>query len=522
MSKVYMKNSRNLMIKELSKVRTSFKGKHIATTNDQTVTDWEAIRDQLESDSLLAQSNEISINNEPPTESHAYHTTRPRLSVYDEITNPTGMTLEEELMWACQQGHDLQVKSLADRGVDLHTRCNKVQYSGLEGIHVAAMHGHIKVVKTLLRCGAMMEEEDTIFRWRPLHVAARSGQSAMVKFLIENGAQIDARNCGGVQPIHEASVSGSTEVLDALIEAGAATDCSDKNGYQPLHYAANMPTRSHIIRDLLRKGCNIEAKTSDGSRPLQLACRSDLTNFCTLIDLGAKVEYHDGSETVLQTAISLSLYRAVVILLELGADPNRQDGDGKTALHHLARNVKPTMETLEICVLLLKNGADVNIADNAGDRILHNLAALFPKETTDTLVITDLAKQVLHKGAEVDAKNKNGLTPLYLATQHDNRPLSELLLRSGARELKRTDTVRAEVQVVTLLESQTPRYTVGIWRHQRGLNDTEQRWSLSTQSFELSIDDEGYFDMVCEALGDERAVGTRIARRRGLNDSDVY
>lgn len=275
MSKVYMRNSRNVMIKALCKERTSFKGKHVAITKDQTVTDWEAIRDRLESDSLLATSTEVSINDEPPTESHTYPITRPCLFVEENITNLTGMTLEEELIWACQQGHDLRVKSLTDRGVDLHTRCNKAQYSGLEGIHVAAMHGHIKIVKILFGCGAMIEEEDTTFRWRSLHFAVRSGQSAMVKFLIENGAQIDARACDGVQPIHIASVSGSIEAFDALIEAGAAIDCSDRDGCQPLHYAATVLKRSHIIRYLLRKGCNIDAKTSDGSRPLQLACTPD-------------------------------------------------------------------------------------------------------------------------------------------------------------------------------------------------------------------------------------------------------
>ena len=505
MSKVYMRNSRNLMIKELSKARMSFKGKHIATANDQTVTDWEAIRDRLESDSLLAISNELSINDEPPAESHNYPITRPRLFVENGFIIPTGMTLEEELMWACQRGNDLQVKSLADRGVDLHARSNQGQYSGLEGIHVAAMHGHIKIVETLLGCGAMIDEEDTILKWRPLHVAARSGRRAMVQFLIQNGAQIDAKTFYGIQPIHEASRSGSIETLDALIEAGAAIDCSDRGGCQPLHYAAKMPQGSHVIRYLLREGGDIEAETTDGSRPLRLACMSDPTNFRTLIALGAKVDYNNGSESVLQTAISLEANWAVGILLLHGADPNRQDGDGKTALHHLARIENPTWKSRNICGLLLENCANVNIADNAGDRVLHNLATLFPYPTIDLCVIEDLATLVLHKGAEVDARNRNGLTPLYLAMQRDNCPLSKLLLRSGARELKRTDAVRADVQVTTLLDSQTPRYTVNIWR---GLNDSEPRWGLSTQSFELSIGDQGYFDMVCEALGDER-FGTR-------------
>ena len=127
----------------------------------------------------------------------------------------------------------------------------------------------------------------------------RSGQGAIVKFFIQNGAQIDAKACDGVQIIHEASVSGSIEAFDALIEAGAAIDCSDGDGCQPLHYAATVPRRSHITRYLLRRGCNIEAKTSDGSRPLGLACTSDYWNLHTLIARGAKLDYHDGSESVL-------------------------------------------------------------------------------------------------------------------------------------------------------------------------------------------------------------------------------
>ena len=518
MSKVYMRNSRNVMIKELSKARMSFKGKHIATANGQTVADWEAIRDRLESDSLLATSNEVSINDESPAQSHPSSMIRPRLFLEDSVTNLIGMTLEEKLILACQRGHDLQIESLSNRGVDLHARCNHAQYSGLEGIHVAAMHGHIKVVETLLECGAMIEEESTTSRWRPLHIAARSGESAMVKILIQHGAQIDARACDGICPIHEASASGSLGALDALIVAGAAIDCSDRDGCQPLHYATKVAGRSRVIRYLLSRGSDREAETSDGSRPLRLACISDPSNFRTLIALGAEVDYNNGSESVLQTAISLECNWAVGILLAQGADPNRQNGDGKTALHHLARIGNPTWKSVEICQLLLMNGADVNVADNAGDQILHNLAALFP---TDSWVTEDLATLVLHKGAEVDAKNKIGLTPLYIAIQSDNRPLSKLLLRSGARELKETDAVRAEVEVTTLLDSQTPRYTVSIWRSLEDSfqmvqwGNSKQRWGLSTQSFALSIDDQGYFDMVCEALGDERVVGTRIPMRQG-------
>ena len=82
---------------------------------------------------------------------------------------------------------------------------------------MAALHGYIAVVETLLGYGAMVEEEAASFRWRPLHIAAKSGQGAMVKFFIQKGAQTNTRACYGVQPIHEASGSGSVEALDALV-----------------------------------------------------------------------------------------------------------------------------------------------------------------------------------------------------------------------------------------------------------------------------------------------------------------
>ena len=510
MSKVYMRNSKNVMIKELSKAKTSFKRKDIVTATSETVTNWEAIRDQLEADSLLTTGYEVPIIENETIRSGIYSESRPRLCFANNDTIVVGMTSDENLIRACERGDSLQVKRLIDRGLDLHTRFKEAKYPGLKAVHVAAMHGHVSVIEILLSCGAIIEEEDASKRWRPLHFAAKSGQGSMVRFLIQRGAQIDAKDRYDVQPIHEASLSGSVEVLGALINGGAAVDCSDRVGYQPLHWAARAPNQSDAIEYLSRKGADIEAKASDGSRPLRLACASDPTNLQTLIALGAKTDHDDGSESALDTAVRCDAKWALEVLLRHGADPNRQNDDGKTVLHSLARigytgNFNCS-NRIEICQLLLNNGTDVNLADNAGNGILHCLAATFPKGIADTVAIEQIAQLVLDQGADIDATNKDGLSPLYLAIQGDNRQLSKLLLRSGARRLKRTVVVCADVQVTTLPDSQTPRYTVNIWR---GSSDPEQKWKLSTQSFELSIEDEGYFNMVCEALGDERAARTR-------------
>ena len=400
-----------------------------------------------------------------------------------------------------------------DRGADLHAECREAESSWFQGIHVAAMHGHIAIVEALLGYGALVEEEEASFRWRPLHIAAKSGQGAMVKFLIQRGAQINARACYGIQPIHEASASGSVEAIDALVEAGAAVDCSDGVRYRPLDFVTQVPKRVHAITYLVRKGADIEAKSHDGSRPLHLACVSDPANLRTLFAHGARMDYDDGSRSVLQVAIRFDSTWAAELLLVHGADPNRQNDNGETVLHDLARVGNTTSSCIEICQLLLDNGADVNIADNAGDQMLHSLAALSPEKRADNVVTAQLAKTVLDQGTDIDTMNQKGLSPLYLAIQGDNRPLSKLLLRYGARKLKRTIAVSADVRVTTLLSSQVPKYTVNIWR---GLSDHENPWTLSTKSFELSLDNKGYSDMVCEALGDDRAARTRELGPRSL------
>lgn len=83
----------------------------------------------------------------------------------------------------------------------------------------------------------------------------------------------------------------------------------------------------------------------------------------------------------------------------------------------------------------MNNGADVDLADKAGNRVLHCLAVLFSEGIGHTVVIEQLAKLVLDQGAEINATNKNGLTPLGLAIQGGDYQLSTMLVKSGARLL---------------------------------------------------------------------------------------
>lgn len=465
MSRVYMRNSKNMMIKKIFRVGAQSKvGVRDIT---QQVPDWETIRNDLDADSLLHSSEEVSIEDNETIRSYNYHENGSRRPQEVNNSSVPAQNLAVELVQACERGDILRVT-------------------------------------TVLAHGARIDEEIVTKKWRLLHFAARSGQGSMVRFLIDRGAQVDAKDRDGIQPVHLASESGSMAVLKALFQAGAAVDCSDERGFQPLHYASMTPNRFDVIKYLLREGADIEAKASNGYRPLSLACTSDTTNLCTLIELGAKMDYKDGSESALETAIKRDSKWALEVLLKHGADPNCQKDDGRTILHILVRTGYladfESPNRVEICQSLLNNGADVELADNAGNRILHYLADSYSERLADTVLIEQLAKLVLDQGADVDTTNLNGLSPLYLAIRGGNRQLIRQLVTSGASRLMQTESALAWLQVMSLPEPQTPRYTVKIWHRY-----IEGEWKLPTPCVELSVDEHGLFtkpamDAVCEAL----------------------
>ena len=471
------------------------------------VPNWENIRNELEADSLLLSSEEVSFKDDENIRPYSHHKggfTSPQR--FDASSIPA-QSSTAVLIQACEQGNSVQVKRLLENGLDVHARFTEVMYSGFTAIHVAALCGHINVVEALLNLTANINEEDVMGKRRPLHFAAGSRRGPMVRFLIRQGAQVDAKARNAVQPVHEASWSGSIEALDALIKAGAAVDCSDRLGYQPLHWAIMSPNQPDIIRFLFRNKADIEAKTPGGFRAIHLTCRTDPTNFSTILALGAKTDYDDGTDSALITAVSSESKFAVEMLLRHGVDPNRQARDGSTALHALAtfqlKILGESSNDRDICRLLLDHGANVHIKDENGKQVLHRLASYRSTFLADMVAMEELAKIVLDQGADVNATTKEGCGPLYLSIYCGNRQLFRLLIRSGSRTLVRTDVLRADLQVETTSNLQTIRYLVNIRRWDDGLG---QQRRLSTSRFELLIDNDGYFtksamDAVCVALG---------------------
>jgi len=88
---------------------------------------------------------------------------------------------------------------------------------GRSPLHVAAAHGHGRLVELLLGQGADINASDTA-GWTALHLAARAGHLSMVQLLLDSGATPRCFNNTGRVPLWYAAAEGHTNVLELLLK----------------------------------------------------------------------------------------------------------------------------------------------------------------------------------------------------------------------------------------------------------------------------------------------------------------
>ena len=185
---------------------------------------------------------------------------------------------------------------------------------------------------------AKMEDAST-----PLMMAAEYDQtgSAVALALIAAGADVKHVNEKGETAITLVSGSDKPELYSALLAAGADVNTVTNSGWTALHKAAMYGAESTKV--LLAAGANPNVKTAataygtGGDTPLMLAATNGkLDTLALLITAGADVNATDGDgNTALikcaRGGCGDACARAILKLLEVGADASFKGKDGKTA-----------------------------------------------------------------------------------------------------------------------------------------------------------------------------------------------
>ena len=233
--------------------------------------------------------------------------------------------------------------------------------------------------------------------------------------LLEKGININILDDNGNTALHLAS---TPEIVKLLLDKGANPEARNNQNDTPLIFASfNDNTES--VKLLLEKGADPNAQNSNGNTPLIFASSNDNTESVKLLlEKGANPEARNNqNDTPLIFASFNDNTESIKLLLEKGADPNTQNSNGNTALIIASLN-----NYTKLVKLLLEKGANLEVQNNNGD------ASLSIASSSNNI---EIVKLLLEKGANPNIQNKNGNTPLIIASLKNNLEILKLLLEKG-------------------------------------------------------------------------------------------
>jgi ankyrin repeat protein len=251
-----------------------------------------------------------------------------------------------------------------------------------------------------------------------------------VQCLIECGADVNAKDNSELFPLCQAIKGGRTEIAKCLIEYGASVNenfITDERGYNATLLHATIEhyhyQNDDIAKMLIQYGADVNAKSRFGTTPIYHVNKVEIAKL--LIEYGADVNAKDSwGNTPLA---SMSNGEVAKMLIDYGADTGVINKDGKTLLHCVAQH-----GTVEIIEFFISNGLDVNAKDNEGQTPLF----LAVEENSDVEVI----KFLISKGADANAKNDNDFSILHMVACPDARngdaitvsaEVAEILISNG-------------------------------------------------------------------------------------------
>jgi len=166
--------------------------------------------------------------------------------------------------------------------------------------------------------------------------AAGFGDLTTLQKLLARGVNVNAVGDGnGGTALMAASLNRRTDVVRALLRKGANVNAKDNLGRTALFWGASYGPLD-IVRALLEKGADVNATNDDTiGTPLTAASfAGHLDIVRALLDKGADVNARGNKNggTALMAASEQNHIDVVQALLESGADVNARGSDGRTAL----------------------------------------------------------------------------------------------------------------------------------------------------------------------------------------------
>jgi ankyrin repeat protein len=368
------------------------------------------------------------------------------------------------VFWAAKNGSAPMIDLLIKAGVDV----NASNKAGTTPLMLAAASGKADAVKVLLDHNASVDALDTINGQTALMFAAAVNAGPAVKLLAARGASLnlvskvleprdpnDTRDginpnrrtnqgpwLGGLSALHFAAREGHMDATRELIAAGADVNVLAVTDKMSVMTTAIINGYFDLAKFVLDHGADPNLATTGNLAPLFAA-----------IDQGwAARTWYPAANSDQNKVTHLELMKA---LLERGAKPNTRmgpklwfrtfhgdwvDPDGATAFWRAAQaNDIPAMK------LLVASGADPAIPSAHGCSPLQVAAGFGYQPQTSNFApdarLATLKYLIEETGANVNASDDKGYTPLHGAALMNSKELIDYLVARGGNVKARANTI---------------------------------------------------------------------------------
>ncbi|GAB1600551.1 transient receptor potential cation channel subfamily A member 1-like isoform X3 [Argonauta hians] len=377
-----------------------------------------------------------------------------RIALQAEIQNPrsdsSSMEQSQQLdfltdnttkaLLAAQNGDSQEFDRLYQCQPNILDACDSNSQTAL---HLAAAHSHVSIMAYILGHGADINKQENNGD-TALHVAVKMRQSLSVDFLLCHNADTTVLNHCSMAPLHVAADMKAINILRTLLEYDVDPNLRGHRGWTALHFSVNKDHLAAVIC-LYNSGGDFSVADNSDVTPIQLAAHKSAYNtlqylnnngttpigLYTASDIKNIVDCE--TNVNLRIAICNSDQKRVLKFLQAGSPIDDLEEDLSTPVHCASSQGK--VEILESMYQYQPErfASAISKADLQKMTPLHRAAQLNQSAAVHFL---------LNKGADINAVNCRGQTPLLLAASKGHWDMVQILIKQGADLLVKDENYR--------------------------------------------------------------------------------